>query len=229
MIKMRLGSEPSGARGRMHAVPPAGAPKRAQPRRPNCTHSSAPAMLRIKKRYTLARSGGPYGDTAPVIPTHVTRAIASARTRTGSGDADLGNLKINQERESSDNPMLNAFCRVAPSDRLSFLAIVPAGVFLRAIDFNSRTSPAVHARRFFDLLAINPPFQERLLVSLTGAKEKSGDQTVIMLLQSNHRPKVLHACKLRSAFVRYLLARCELGRKSNLRGASLFFDCSHRI
>ena len=70
--------------------------------------------------------------------------------------------------------MLNAFWRVAPSDRLSFFAILPAGVFLRANVFKSRTSLAVHARRF-DLLAINPPFQERQLVSLTGAKEKSGD------------------------------------------------------
>jgi hypothetical protein len=50
-----------------------------------------------------------------------------------------------------------------------------AGVFLRAIVFKSRTSPEVQARRFVDLLAINPPFQERPLVSLTGAKEKSGE------------------------------------------------------
>ena len=57
--------------------------------------------------------------------------------------------------------MLNAFCRVAPSVRLSFLAILPAGVFLRAIVFSGLTSLEVHARRFFDFLAIIPPFQER--------------------------------------------------------------------
>jgi len=64
-----------------------------------------------------------------------------------------------QERESSDSPMLNAFCRVAPSVLFNFLAILDAGVFLRAIVFSSRTSLEVHARRFFDLLAIEPPFQ----------------------------------------------------------------------
>jgi hypothetical protein len=38
--------------------------------------------------------------------------------------------------------------------------------------FISRTSVAVHARRFFDFLAINPPFQERhYIISLTDAKE----------------------------------------------------------
>lgn len=77
-----------------------------------------------------------------------------------------------QERESSESPMLNAFWRVAPSVLFSFLAIRPAGVFLRAIVFSSRTSLEVHARRFFFLFAIKPPFQERPLVSLTGVKEK---------------------------------------------------------
>jgi hypothetical protein len=68
-----------------------------------------------------------------------------------------------QDRESSESPMLNAFCRVAPSVLRNFLAIFPAVVFFFAKLFNSRTSVAVHARRFFDFLAINPPFQERQL------------------------------------------------------------------
>jgi hypothetical protein len=38
--------------------------------------------------------------------------------------------------------MLNAFCRVAPSVRLSALAILPAGVFFFAIDFNVHPSSA---------------------------------------------------------------------------------------
>jgi hypothetical protein len=59
-----------------------------------------------------------------------------------------------QARESSDNPRLNAFCRVAPSVRFKALAILPAGVFLRAADFNSRTSADVHERRRFEFLAI---------------------------------------------------------------------------
>ena len=59
-----------------------------------------------------------------------------------------------QARESSDKPILNAFCRVAPSLRFRFLAIFLAGVFLRAADFNSRTSEAVQERRFEFLFAM---------------------------------------------------------------------------
>jgi hypothetical protein len=94
------------------------------------------------------------------------------RTSVDAVTAKLDLLLLDQERESSDSPMLNAFCRVAPSDRRSFLAILPAVVFLRAIDFRSRSSPAVHARRFFGLLAIKPPFQQSQFVSLTGVDEK---------------------------------------------------------
>jgi hypothetical protein len=72
--------------------------------------------------------------------------------------------------------MLKAFCRVAPSVLFNFLAIREAGVFLFAIVFSSRTSPEVHARRFFALLAIEPPFQCRQLVSLVGTKEKPKDE-----------------------------------------------------
>jgi hypothetical protein len=35
-------------------------------------------------------------------------------------------VSIRQPRETSDNPMLNAFCRVAPSVRFSALAILAA-------------------------------------------------------------------------------------------------------
>jgi len=80
-----------------------------------------------------------------------------------------------QERESSESPMLNAFCRVAPSVLRSFLAIAAARDFLRAIVLSSRTSLEVHARRLFFLFAIKPPFQESQLVSLTGANEKPTD------------------------------------------------------
>src|SRR6476620_3215287 len=80
-------------------------------------------------------------------------------------------LRKNQERESSESPMLNAFWRVAPSVLFNFLAIFAAAVFFFANDFNSRISVAVHARRFFDFLAINPPFQERQTVSLSGGRK----------------------------------------------------------
>ena len=69
--------------------------------------------------------------------------------------ARLSRLRLfaTQALESSDNPRLNAFCRVAPSVRFKALAIFPAGVFFRAADFNSRTSADVHERRF-EFLAI---------------------------------------------------------------------------
>jgi hypothetical protein len=59
-----------------------------------------------------------------------------------------------QTRESSDRPILNAFCRVAPSERFSVLAIRAACVFFRASAFNVRRCSGVHARRFVAFLAI---------------------------------------------------------------------------
>jgi hypothetical protein len=53
---------------------------------------------------------------------------------------------VRQARVSSERPMLNTFCRVAPSVRLSFLAILRARVFLRAIVFSPRTCSDVQAR-----------------------------------------------------------------------------------
>ncbi len=47
--------------------------------------------------------------------------------------------------------------------------VVAEAALARKKLFNSRTSVAVQARRFFDFLAINPPFQERLFVSLSGS------------------------------------------------------------
>jgi len=51
-------------------------------------------------------------------------------------------------RESSDNPMLKAFCRVAPSDRLRVLAILAVRFFFFARVFNVRICAVVQARRF---------------------------------------------------------------------------------
>ena len=66
--------------------------------------------------------------------------------------------------------MLKAFWRVAPSVLRNRLAILPAVVFFFASVLNSRTSVAVHARRFFALLAINPPFQSKPMGSLSGVE-----------------------------------------------------------
>jgi hypothetical protein len=56
-----------------------------------------------------------------------------------------------QARESSDKPMLNAFCRVAPSARFRVRAMLAARFFFLASVFNVRTCSGVHMRRF-DLL-----------------------------------------------------------------------------
>jgi hypothetical protein len=69
--------------------------------------------------------------------------------------------------------MLNAFRRVAPSDRLRLFAMFAAGVFFRAIDFNVRTSAAVHARLFFRLFIWVLPVCEPMLVALTRSNGKS--------------------------------------------------------
>ena len=44
-----------------------------------------------------------------------------------------------QARESSDNPILNAFCRVAPSLRLRVRAMLAARLFFFASVFSVRT------------------------------------------------------------------------------------------
>jgi hypothetical protein len=59
-----------------------------------------------------------------------------------------------QPLESSEVPMLKAFCLVAPSVRFSFFAISEAGFFRRAIVFSARTCSVVQARRTFAFLAI---------------------------------------------------------------------------
>jgi hypothetical protein len=70
-----------------------------------------------------------------------------------------------QARESSDNPTLNAFCRVAPSVRFRLRAIFEAGVFFRASLFISLMSLAVQERRFFPFL-ISISFNEADAFSL---------------------------------------------------------------
>jgi hypothetical protein len=59
-----------------------------------------------------------------------------------------------QARESSDNPMLNAFWRVAPSVRFNALAIFDAVVFFFASVLSVRTFSVVHARRLDAFFAI---------------------------------------------------------------------------
>ena len=71
-------------------------------------------------------------------------------------ESNTTRLRLAQEtqaRELRDNPILNAFCRVALSVRLSVLAMLAARFFLFARVFNVRICSCVHARRF-DFLAI---------------------------------------------------------------------------
>jgi hypothetical protein len=65
---------------------------------------------------------------------------------------EMPHLWQSQARDSSDNPMLNAFCRVAPSVRFMLRAILRAGVFFLASLFISLISLAVQERRFFPFL-----------------------------------------------------------------------------
>jgi hypothetical protein len=71
--------------------------------------------------------------------------------------AGVGSSFQDQERESSDSPILKAFCRVAPSVRFKVRAMLAARVFFLASVFNVRTSSDFHARRL-EFLAISLPF-----------------------------------------------------------------------
>jgi hypothetical protein len=94
----------------------------------------------------------------------------------GAARAEFFAAVKSQVRVSSDNPILNAFCRVAPAVRFSVLAIVAACVFFRASAFKVRTSAEVHARRFVALLAIKQlqVFRRVGFVAGTAYKEKPG-------------------------------------------------------
>jgi hypothetical protein len=65
-------------------------------------------------------------------------------------------------RDLSDRPNPDSFCRVAPSVRPRARAIIAIGVLRRASPLSSRTSLAVHARRFIALLAMSFPFVRNL-------------------------------------------------------------------
>jgi len=84
----------------------------------------------------------------------------------------LQNTQGHYARVSSDNPMLNAFCRVAPSDRFNLLAIFAAGAFLRAIDFSSRTCTDVQARLFFPFFIRISVYEGPMFVAGSVANEK---------------------------------------------------------
>jgi hypothetical protein len=83
---------------------------------------------------------------------------AGARGRNSAdGDREQGtgrHTHANQALESSEIPILKAFCLVAPSVRFSLFAISEAGVLRRAIVFRVRTCSVVQVRRTFNLLAI---------------------------------------------------------------------------
>ena len=92
----------------------------------------------------------------------------------GKADSRPFNLFGDQTRESSDRPMLNAFCRVAPSVRFNVLAILAAPVLLRASVFKVRTCSFVQARRVDSFLAIKqlPVLRNGSLVTGSSRKGK---------------------------------------------------------
>jgi hypothetical protein len=101
-------------------------------------------------RAEAARQGRPLSQLNKENPAHVSGGLGIVAER-GCGGADLPCLG-DYVRESSDNPRLNALCRVAPSVRFKDRAISAAGVFFRASVFSSRTWTDVQARFFVPLL-----------------------------------------------------------------------------
>jgi len=122
-----------------------------------------------KRTHEIGIRDADIGET-PVAAQYLSRRATSGLMHPWSGRAEVpkfmnrkprarewaglvGKLKPRvacYARESSDNPILKAFCRVAPSVRFRDLAIFFAGVFLRANVLSSRTCSAVQARLFFD-------------------------------------------------------------------------------
>ena len=133
----------------------------------------------------------PRGPAASPIARKATPPRAPRGVRCRAVVQILGCGDLDQERESSERPMLNAFCRVAPSVRPNFLAILLAAVFLRAMVFRSRTSLVVQARRFFDRLAIKPPFQFNggSLYPLREQKKSRQFGRESQSVQPSHRPQ----------------------------------------
>ncbi len=195
--------------------------KRLAARRAACGSRSAAMGLRRLSR----RSCTPIPSRSPCHRRR--RCTARAPTSNVSPPSRCGPVSIDvcngcewtQERESSESPMLNAFCRVAPSVRFSFLAIALAGVFLRAMVFSERTSVAVQARRF-DFLAIKPPIQERQRIyPLTGTEEntrRSGDHAIAV--GSPQTDPRIAAGQLRNGVIRSFLATYAPGRKCKCTG-----------
>jgi hypothetical protein len=112
----------------------------------------AEMRLRRRLRIKVARKTV-HTQKIDVSPSEVCEHQWKAPQTGGAWIGGRGSGLPDHERESSDNPRLNAFCRVAPSVRFSVRAMLAARVFFLAAVFKVRTSAAVHARRF-DFLAI---------------------------------------------------------------------------
>jgi hypothetical protein len=68
-------------------------------------------------------------------------------------------ISIVYTRVSRERPRLKAFCRVAPSVRFNFLAILPAAVFFRASDLSVCSSRAVQLRLLEPFFTISFSFR----------------------------------------------------------------------
>jgi hypothetical protein len=99
-------------------------------------HRKSQSLSSKKRRWPLS------------LPIERPRAGRGLRPQSSDADANNAPGARGYARESSESPILNAFCRVAPSDRFNFLAILAAGVFFFAIVFSSRICTDVQARLF---------------------------------------------------------------------------------
>src|ERR1700722_15307215 len=94
-------------------------------------------------------------------------------------------VPLRAQRESNETPILNAFCRAAPSLRLSALAVFGAGVFDLAIVFTSLTSCVVRSRRVDVLFAMMPPLikpdSKQLINAPAGLGMSTGFQSELRL------------------------------------------------
>ena len=104
------------------------------------------------------------------------RSVARTRSERGKPGGRAGPLpnwslaghlrREARRRARSESPIANAFCRTAPSVRLSLRPMILAGVLCRAKFLSSRLSRDDHSRRATRLFAGILSISNRLLIAL---------------------------------------------------------------
>lgn len=122
-------------------------------------------------------------------------AIARSPADEPGPSSRTGHLRREARRRArSESPIAKAFCRTAPSDRLSLRPMILAGVRCRANVLSSRTSRDDHSRRATRLFAAIFSISNRLLIALYCALWPNSDHQARRKQQSQNREGLVIAC-----------------------------------